>query len=299
MDVVTERLAGQYKEDKEYGAAVVPMREAVAGDFRTPIIAFSGALAFALLLLCINISYLRRVHLEARRKEIALRLALGAGRTVLMRQLLKETLLLFGIGGAIGILFSPLGVRLLLSFVPAAEIPWLHAPIDGLVVLGTVAFTLLAAVLSGLFPVMEASRSDLARLLGSGRAITGSAGIGRRLRGSIIVPQIALALVPLCGAGLLIRSFVRLQEVPLGFAPEHRLTLALSAPKAHYVEARGNSRPGKTRSRRNLADSGCTSSWIGAGNSFFRRVHDGCKRSRAQIPKAFKTSRSCLWFATR
>jgi putative ABC transport system permease protein len=233
MDVITERLAGQYKEDKEYGAAVVPMREAVAGDFRTPIIAFSGALAFALGLLCINISYLRRVHLEARRKEIALRLALGAGRTVLMRQLLMETLLLFGIGGAIGILFSPLGVRLLLSFVPAAEIPWLHAPIDGLVVWGTAALTLLAAVLSGLYPVMQASRSDLARLLGSGPAITGSSGIGR-LRGSIIVPQIALALVPLCAAGLLIRSFVRLQEVPLGFTPEHRLTLALSAPQAHY-----------------------------------------------------------------
>jgi putative ABC transport system permease protein len=236
MDVITERLAGQYKEDKEYGAAVVPMREAVAGDFRTPIIAFSGALAFALLLLCINSSYLRRVHLEARRKEIALRLALGAGRTVLMRQLLMETLLLFSMGGAIGILFSPLGVRLLLSFVPAAQIPWLHARIDVFVVLVIVALTLMAAVLSGLFPVMEASRSDLARLLGSGGAITGSAGIGRRLRGAIIVPQIALALVPLCGAGLLIRSFLRLQEVPLGFAPEHRLTLALSAPKAHYAK---------------------------------------------------------------
>jgi|HubBroStandDraft_6_1064221.scaffolds.fasta_scaffold09416_2 putative ABC transport system permease protein len=236
MDVITERLAGQYKEDKEYGAVVVPMREAVAGDFRTPIIAFSGALAFALLLLCINISYLRRVHLEARRKEIALRLALGAGRTVLMRQLLMETLLLFSIGGAIGILFSPLGVRLLLSFVPAEEIPWLHARIDAFVVLVIVALTLMAAVVSGLFPVMKASRSDLARLLGSAGAITGAAGIGRRLRGSIIVPQIALALVPLCGAGLLIRSFVRLQEVPLGFAPEHRLTLALSAPKAHYAK---------------------------------------------------------------
>jgi len=236
LDVIAERLASQYQEDKEYGAAVVPMRESVAGDFRTPIIAFSGALAFALLLLCINISYLRRVHLEARRKEIALRLALGAGRSVLMRQLLLETLLLFSIGGAIGILFAPVGVRLLLSFVPPAEIPWLHARIDGWVVIVTVALTLLAAVLSGLVPVMKASRSDLARLLGSGGAITGAAEIGRRLRGSIIVPQIALALVPLCGAGLLIRSFVRLQEVPLGFAAEHRLTLAFSAPRARYAK---------------------------------------------------------------
>jgi putative ABC transport system permease protein len=234
LDVITARLAGLYPEDKEYGALVISMREAVAGDFRTPVIALSGALAFALLLLCINISYLRRVHLEARRKEIALRVALGAGRTVLIRQLLIETLLLFGIGGGLGIWFSPAGVDLLLSFVPAEEIPWLHARIDGVVLLGSVGLTLLAAVLTGLIPVLAVSRSELAKNLASGGAVTGAAGLSGRLRGAIIVPQIALALVPLCGAGLLIRSFVRLQEVEPGFAPEHRLTLSLFAPRGHY-----------------------------------------------------------------
>jgi putative ABC transport system permease protein len=89
--------------------------------------------------------------------------------------------------------------------------------------------TLLAAVLTGLIPVLGASRSALAANLGSG-AVTGTASVGRRLRGSIIVAQIALALVPLCGAGLLIRSFMRLLEVAPGFASEHRLTLALTAP---------------------------------------------------------------------
>ncbi len=235
MNVVAERLAGLYPEDQEYGAQVIPMREGVAGEFRAPILALSGALGFALLLLCINISYLRRVHLEARRKEIALRVALGAGRMALIRALLMETMLLFGIGGAIGILISPAGVRLLLSFVPAQEIPWLHAHIDGFVLLGSVALTSLAAVLTGLVPVLEVSRSDLARNLGSGGAVTGTAGVGRRLRGAIIVPQVALALVPLCGAGLLMRSFVRLQEVAPGFSPEHRLTLSVFAPKGVYA----------------------------------------------------------------
>ena len=236
MDVISARLASLYPEDKDYGSLVIPVRQAVAGDFRAPVIALSGALGFALLLLCINISYLRRVHLEARRKEIALRVALGAGRMVLIRQLFLETLLLFGIGGGIGILVSPLGVRLLLSFVPVQEITWLHVRIDGFVLLGSIALTLLAAVLTGLIPVWGVSRSDLARNLGSGGAVTG-AGLSGRLRGATIVPQIALALVPLCGAGLLIRSFVHLQEVAPGFTSEHRLSLSLFAPTAHYAGA--------------------------------------------------------------
>ena len=235
MDVIAQRLSGLYAEDKDYGALVIPMREAVSGDFRAPVIALSGALGFALLLLCINISYLRRVHLEARRKEIALRVALGASRAVLIRQLFMETILLFAIGGGIGILLSPLGVRLLLSFVPAQEIPWLHARIDAFVLLASIGLTLLAAVLTGLIPVLGVSRSDLARNLGWGGAVTNAAGVSGRLRGAIIAFQIALAMVPLCGAGLLIRSFVRLQEVAPGFTPEHRLTLSLNAPKARYA----------------------------------------------------------------
>ena len=235
LDVVTERLAGLYEEDNEYGAIVNPMREEVAGDFRAPVIALSGALGFALLLLCINVSYLRRVHLEARRKEIALRVALGAGRLILLRQLLMDTLLLFAIGAGIGIWVSPLGVRLLLASVPPREIPWLHAQIDGKVLLFSLAVIFVAAILTGLIPVLGASRAALAANLGSGGAVTGTAGISRPLRGSIIVAQIALALVPLCGAALLIRSFARLQQVAPGFASEHRLTLALTAPKSRYA----------------------------------------------------------------
>jgi putative ABC transport system permease protein len=235
LNMIAARLSGQYPEDRDYEAIVVPMREAVAGDFRTPLIALSGAVGFALILLCLNVGYLRVVHLEARRKEIALRVALGAGQGVLLRQLLVETLLLFGIGGALGILLAPVGLRLLLSYVPPQEIPWLHVRIDGTSLAGTIVLTAIAATLSGLVPVMRTLRSELARNLSAGGAVTGSAGVRGRLRSVMIAAQIALALIPLCGAGLLMRSFVRLQEVAPGFESAHRLTLALYAPKARYA----------------------------------------------------------------
>ncbi|HXN63895.1 MAG TPA: ABC transporter permease [Candidatus Acidoferrales bacterium] len=234
LNVIAARLSERYPEDRDYGAIVVPMREAVAGDFRTPLLALSGAVGFALILLCLNVGYLRVVHLAARRKEIALRVALGAGEGVLLRQLLIETLLLFGIGGALGILLAPVGLRLLLSYVPPQEIPWLHVRIDGTALAGAIALTAIAALLSGLVPVVRTLRSELARNLSVGGAVSGSAGVRGRLRSVMIAAQIALALIPLCGAGLLMRSFVRLQEVAPGFDSAHRLSLALYAPKARY-----------------------------------------------------------------
>lgn len=235
LNVVAERLSSQFAEDKDYDALVIPLRDAVAGDFRTPLIALSGAVGFALLLLCLNMGYLRVVHLEARRKEIALRVALGASQSVLLRQLLIETFLLLGIGGALGILLAPAGMRILLSFVPPREIPWLHARIDTVTLLGVLCLTAFAAIFAGFLPVIKTLRSELARNLAVGGVVSSSAGVNSRLRGVMIAAQIALALVPLSGAGLLMRSFVRLQEVAPGFDSAHRLTLALSAPKARYA----------------------------------------------------------------
>lgn len=235
LNIVTARLAAQHPEDHDYEALVVPMREGVAGDFRTPLIALTGAVGFALLLLCLNIGYLRIVHIEARRKELALRIVLGAGKATLARQLLIETLLLFAVGGALGILFAPLGARLLISGVPPQEIPWLHARIDSTALATAILLTAVAAIFSGLLPILRIFRSELAHSIAVGGSISGLAPTGGRFRGAMIAAQIALALVPLCGAGLLLRSFVRLQEVVPGFDSAHRLTLALSAPKARYA----------------------------------------------------------------
>ena len=234
LNTVTQRLSNQYPEDRDYGAIVIPMRQAVAGDFRSPLIALSGAVGFALLLLCINIGYLRQVHLEARSQEIAVRLALGARRSVLVRQLLIETLLMFIGGAGLGILLAPAGVRLLLSYVPVQEIPWLHARIHGVALAGAICCTVIAALFSGLLPMFRPLRAELARGLTVG-APTGPSGERGFFRGGIIAAQIAMAFIPLCGAGLLMRSFVNLQDVRLGFDADHRMTLALSAPKGRYA----------------------------------------------------------------
>ncbi len=235
MMLISQQLARAYPEDKDYDALAVPMREAVAGDFRTPLVALSGALAFALLLACLNIGYLRSVHLESRRKEILLRLALGANRVLLVRQFLIETMLLFGAGGLLGLVISPIAVRALISLVPAAEIPWLHARTDAATFLAMFTVSLLAGLASGLLPAIRAARTDPARSLGSSGAVTNTSTMSRRMRDAAQVAQIALALVPLCGAGLLIRSFQHLQEVAPGFNPEHKLTLMFSVPRSRYA----------------------------------------------------------------
>ncbi len=235
LSLVAARLSREYPEDRNYGAAVIPMREAVMGDFRTALIALSGALAFGLALVCLNVAYLRGVHLESRRKEIVLRLALGAKPSRLARQLLIETLLLYGSGAVAGLLLAPVVVRLLISLVPAAEVPWLHVHADPVVFLICFAATLVAGLGAALLPAAKASSAEPALALRSPGAVTNISSAGRCLRNSALAAQIGLALIPLCGAGLLIRSFQHLQQVAPGFDPEHRLTLMVSLPKTRYA----------------------------------------------------------------
>ena len=235
MTLISKRLGQAYPEDKDYDAVVVPMREAVAGDFSTPLVALSGALAFALLLACLNIGYLRSVQLESRRKEIMLRLALGANRALLVRQFMIETTLLFGAGGLLGLVTSPIATRALISLVPTAEIPWLHTGTDFATFLCVFTVSLLCGLASGLLPAVRASGTEPARSLGSSGAVTNTSTMSRRMRNAALAAQIALALVPLCAAGLLIRSFQHLQDVAPGFDPEHKLTLMFSIPRARYA----------------------------------------------------------------
>jgi predicted lysophospholipase L1 biosynthesis ABC-type transport system permease subunit len=235
MAPISQRLAQKYPEDRDYDVVIVPMREAVVGDFKTPLVSLSGALAFALLLACLNIGYLRSVQLQSRRKEMMLRLALGASRYRLLRQLLMETLLLFTAGGVLGLVISPLAIRALISLVPPAEIPWLHAGTSSPTFLAMFTVSLLAGLAAGLIPAVTATRSQPARTLGSSGAVTNTSTMSRRMRDAAQVAQIALALVPLCGAGLLVMSFQRLQDVAPGFDAQNRLTLMFSAPKLRYA----------------------------------------------------------------
>jgi putative ABC transport system permease protein len=235
LSLITERLAEAHPEDKGFGAIVIPMRDSVTGAFRAPLLALMGALGLVLLLACVNIGNLQLVRLESRRKELALRTALGAGRGRLIRQLTTEGLLLVFVAGTAGILLAPGLVRVLLSLVPPGQAPWLAVNTDPLVLAASAGVTVLTVVLAGLLPAIKSSGFELTRALAAGGAVTGSAGISRGLRRSLLVAQLAMALVPLAGTGLLIQTFVRLAHVDPGFKTDRRLTLSFSAPNARYA----------------------------------------------------------------
>ncbi len=236
MNLIGERLASQYPEDKGFGVQVTPMRESIAGDFRAPLLALFGALGMVLLLACVNLANLQMTRLEARRKEMALRAALGADRWRLARQLLTESLLLALLAGAIGMMLAPAGVKLLISFIPPQQIPWLSVKTDRTVLLVSVGITLLVALLSGALPAFRAARVDLVSALAGGGTSPGAATVSRRMRHAFLIAQLALSVAPLAGAGLLIQSFLRLQRVDPGFPADGRISLSYNAPRFRYRE---------------------------------------------------------------
>ena len=234
MNVIAARLARQYPEDKGYGVQLVAMREGVAGAFRTPLLTLLGALGFVLLLACVNIANLQLVRLEARRKELAVRAALGASRWRLLGQLMTECLLLVVVAGVLGIWFAPIGVKLLLWLAPPEQIPWLKVKTDVTVLLVSFGITALTAMLAGVLPALKVSRFNLTSALNASRA--GSASLSRRWRNAFVIAQLALAVIPLTGAALLVNSFVRLSRVDPGFQVDHRMTLSFFAPRVRYKD---------------------------------------------------------------
>ncbi len=234
MDVIAGRLASQYPEDKGFGVRLEPMRESVAGGFRTPLLILLGALGFVLLLACVNLANLQLVRMEARRRELAVRSALGASARRLLRQMATESLLLVAAAGVLGICLAPIGVKLLLRLVSPEQITWLKVKTDGVVLLVSFGATALTALLAGLAPAFKAARFDLISALGAARATC--AGISRRWRSAFVIAQLALAVLPLSAAALLVNSFARLSRVEPGFQVDHRLTLSYFAPGLRYKD---------------------------------------------------------------
>jgi predicted permease len=235
MDVIAGRLASQYPEDKGFGVHLTPMRVSVAGGFRTPLLILLGALGFVLLLACVNIANLQLVRLEARRRELAVRSALGASARRLLSQMATESLLLVAAAGVLGFCLAPIGVKLLLWLVPLEQIPWLKVKTDILVLLVSFGATAMTALFAGLAPAFKAARIDVIGALGAARA-TG-AGLSRRWRVAFVIAQLALAVLPLSAAALLVNSFARLSRVEPGFQVAHRLTLSYFAPVLRAKEA--------------------------------------------------------------
>ncbi len=209
-----------------------PVREEAAEDVAQLTVLLFGAVMCVFLIACANVANLLLARASARTREIALRLALGASRARLLRQLLTESLVLGLIGGAGGLLCALWGVDLLLAAIPV-ELPfWLRFDFDARVFGFVLVLALLASLLSGLFPALQASRPELVdELKDGGRAGSGGAR-SHRLRHALVVLEIALALVLLVGAGLMMRSFLALHRVQPGFDAQGVLTFRLGFPPA-------------------------------------------------------------------
>ena len=228
--------------DKEESVAVVPMREATTGDVRTALLVLFGAVALVLLIACGNVANLLLARAAGRQRELAIRSAMGANRSRVVRQLLTESVILAGMGGVLGLALGAWGVRGLLMLVPG-NIPRVTAADGGAIVIPALdwrvaAFTLGLAVLTGivfgLFPALHTSKPDLVSTLKEASGRSGTAVRHKRVRSALVVIETALALVLLVGAALLIRSFVGLRSVNSGLDAHNVFTFQTSLAGTSY-----------------------------------------------------------------
>src|SRR5262245_4679247 len=218
-DVVANQIEKQFPDMAGYGVNVVPVIENTVGPIRRALMILLVAVLFVLLIACANVANLLLARATVRQREVAVRAALGAGRLRIVRQLLTESMLLAVLGGALGVLLAWWGLRLLINLSPA-NIPRLeNIRLDGRVLWFTLGLSLLTGLIFGLAPALQTTHLKLSETLKDGGR-TGAGGGGRRaqrIRGVFIVVEVALTLALLVGAGLLVRSFWRLQQINLGF----------------------------------------------------------------------------------
>jgi predicted permease len=232
IDVIAGRLRKEKHRDPSFTISVVSLMEQVVGNIRVAMLILFGAVALVLLIACTNVANLLLSRATARQHEIAVRMALGAGRTRVVRQLLTETILLSLIGGLAGLGISALSILLARRIHPG-NIPRLdELGMDWRVLGFTFAISIATGIIFGLAPALRASRVDLTAKLKSGGkgSLNGGLSIRHdRLRGALVIAEFAISLPLLVAAGLLVRSFVRLSEVPPGFNPQHLVSMSVSA----------------------------------------------------------------------
>src|SRR4051812_31896918 len=237
MKGIAGRLEKQYPDTNTAWSVIVEqLHETLTGDIRPALLLLLGAVAFLLLIACANVANLLLARASSRQRGIAVRAALGASLRRVVRQLLTENIFLSLGGGALGLLFAVWGIHALLALSPG-NIPRLETVgISHQVLWFTIALSLLTGLIFGLAPALTASRPNLNDTLKEGGRSAAESSGGRRLRNAMAVAEIALSLVLLVGAGLLVRSFIRLQDVKPGFNPGHLLAVDLSLPAAKYGE---------------------------------------------------------------
>ena len=242
MDTLAGNLAAEYPDaNKGWGIKVEPLHAAYHRHMQTPLLIMTGAVLFVLLIACANVANLLLARATGRRREVAIRVAIGASRRRLVTQLLTESVLLALIGGALGLLLAYAGDRLLTLGInryhrfrlPNASV----IDIDWRVLVFSLAVTLATGIIFGLAPAVAASKTDLNESLKESGVTSTTESGRRRLRNSLVISEMALALVLLTGAGLLVRTFLRLMDVDLGIDPTNVVTMQISLPHYKYASA--------------------------------------------------------------
>jgi predicted permease len=239
LDTVTARLSEDHSQQYKFGFSVAIrslQEDKVGGNLRKGLYILLAAVGLLLAVSCANVAHLLLANAAGRHREIAVRLALGATRRRVIRQFLTESVLLSAVGGIVGLTLAIWGVRILVALIPKETPRVEEIRLDYRVVLFTIAVSVLTGVLFGLAPALQASRSDLNETLKQAGRSGGDTPSRQRLRSVLVVSEFALALVLLIGAGLMVKSFRRLQEIDPGFEPTKLLTTRLVLSEAKYTK---------------------------------------------------------------
>ncbi len=235
MNTISSRLEQQYpQENSGWGAVVIPLREDLVGDYRQALLVLFCAVGFVLLIACANVANLMLARGANRQKEIAVRIALGAGRARLIRQLLTESVLLAVTGGLLGLLLALWGSKMLVSL---GELPNAgDIGIDTRALGFTLLVSFAAGIIIGIVPALQFTRTSISETLKQGSGRTGGASLKQHTRKALVISEVALSLVLLIGAGLMIRSFWKLQNVDPGFDTRNALTMSVVLNWIRYPE---------------------------------------------------------------
>ncbi len=231
-----ENRAQHLPDPERHPILMVPLHEDVVGAARPAVLMLLGAVAFVLLIACVNVANLLLARAEARRREFSIRLALGAGRSRLLRQFLAEGLILVVLGAAAGVALAKVGLKLVLAAAPDSIPRTAEIGIDPAVLAFTLGVSILSVIVFAVAPLLQLHEGELATTLRAGQRTSGGSG-SHKLRKTLVIAEIALAVIPVVGSGLMIRAFWKLRQVEVGFDPRGVTSFSLQLPASKYQNA--------------------------------------------------------------
>ena len=236
MSAIAQRLQQQYPDtNKQIGAVVVPLKDQIVANTGTALLVLLAAAGCVLLIACANVANLLLAKVAARQREMAIRTAIGAKRSRLIRQMVTESLLLAIVGGALGLLFASLSMRVLVALIPTGLPGSSDLSIDGRLLVFTLGVSLLTGIVFGIAPALETTNVEVCEKLKEG----GRAGVGGksgRFRDALVISEVALAMMLLVSAGLLLQTLRNLHAIDAGFNPDNLLTLSTRLPSPKYAD---------------------------------------------------------------